>query len=957
VADLIKILNFEGLKQYDTLIKQYIGNAANSIVTSVAYDKIFIDAEIKKLESKITAKTSELSFNQHLADASNPHQVTKTQVGLGRVDNTSDMDKPISRLTQAAIDDVTTATLDLADTVNANRESLQTQINTLAVATPSDGEVVQARVDSVGVAHSSLKTRMDVMQADIPYVAVHGQDVNWTVGQNISENGTISTDNSKACTKLLRVYEGESVSYSTLYDASNNKFSCWMYTYKPDKTFIQRISVTNNYHAKLANNVGFIRFVLGYSASAGLRMTEEKTRLMSFKLYNTTVRSQTDIDSRINSLIEPAVYGTERLSASESGKYTITIAKSYNNTTGAVDNDSPPNAVTEMLPIDTNDYGIRVICSENYTLRAYLWDITSGSFLRSEPLTSGDVLDASNVKVAFRFRRTDGENMTVNNKNEITDTFKIFYASYMDEEIFKATKKTEAAVNSRSDEELDRAIYGKERRSAALTGKYTITVGRSYANTTGEIAYDSPEAAITTGISIDVEGDGKYGVILNCDDAYYMRIYLWKADGTFIKSIAVTPGKVIDTEDATRFGVRFRLNDNSTLTADDGNVIQDSFSVKYASYMSNRITTEIDKLIYLGKGYTILDVTEDFNKSFRSVDMSWSSVTQTSYLNVRSADVFRWFDGLCSAHTKTMVRNIVGTYTDRDGTARTMYEYVCRPQRVYTSGGSVPLVYDPDRYQIFIVCGVHGREKITPYSAYKFIEMLYDYKNPCNELLQKCDFHVIPVVNQYGFDLWTNENDENCWNNARTNSWGINLNRQMRPDTFTASDYALPIGQYPAFSWYLGGKDADGRPNPTSAAEVPEAVLLKKYFWDNLREHNHAAYIDMHMTVGIPIYLTSVKQADRYKCMNMIAGMARAWRAYFGIDLYRAMNSDYDITKEPTGGATSDYVGKTYPSLDSAITVEICGSEKLGTAPYSLTGEIASQNTTELYQWLKQIVK
>ena len=40
----------------------------------------------------------------HISNNSNPHSVTKTQVGLSNVDNTSDLDKPISTATQTALD-------------------------------------------------------------------------------------------------------------------------------------------------------------------------------------------------------------------------------------------------------------------------------------------------------------------------------------------------------------------------------------------------------------------------------------------------------------------------------------------------------------------------------------------------------------------------------------------------------------------------------------------------------------------------------------------------------------------------------------------------------------------------------------------------------------------------------------------------------------------------------------
>jgi hypothetical protein len=48
------------------------------------------------------AKASDLST--HEARVDNPHSVTKTQVGLSNVDNTSDANKPISTAAQEALD-------------------------------------------------------------------------------------------------------------------------------------------------------------------------------------------------------------------------------------------------------------------------------------------------------------------------------------------------------------------------------------------------------------------------------------------------------------------------------------------------------------------------------------------------------------------------------------------------------------------------------------------------------------------------------------------------------------------------------------------------------------------------------------------------------------------------------------------------------------------------------------
>lgn len=68
-----------------------LSTATNAVIT--AADTVL--AALGKLQAQITA---------HTGSTSNPHGVTKTQVGLGSVDNTSDADKPISTATQSALD-------------------------------------------------------------------------------------------------------------------------------------------------------------------------------------------------------------------------------------------------------------------------------------------------------------------------------------------------------------------------------------------------------------------------------------------------------------------------------------------------------------------------------------------------------------------------------------------------------------------------------------------------------------------------------------------------------------------------------------------------------------------------------------------------------------------------------------------------------------------------------------
>lgn len=62
---------------------------------------------------------STTDFNIHTSNRQNPHGVTAAQLGLGNVNNTSDMDKPVSNLAQAKFDEVQSNVDELNRIINA----------------------------------------------------------------------------------------------------------------------------------------------------------------------------------------------------------------------------------------------------------------------------------------------------------------------------------------------------------------------------------------------------------------------------------------------------------------------------------------------------------------------------------------------------------------------------------------------------------------------------------------------------------------------------------------------------------------------------------------------------------------------------------------------------------------------------------------------------------------------
>lgn len=63
-------------------------------------DRYYTEAEV---DTALGLKASAAALTAHTGNTGNPHGVTKAQIGLGNVDNTSDAAKPISTATQAAL--------------------------------------------------------------------------------------------------------------------------------------------------------------------------------------------------------------------------------------------------------------------------------------------------------------------------------------------------------------------------------------------------------------------------------------------------------------------------------------------------------------------------------------------------------------------------------------------------------------------------------------------------------------------------------------------------------------------------------------------------------------------------------------------------------------------------------------------------------------------------------------
>lgn len=87
-------------------------NQASSFTAGVmsASDKTKLDGLKAQAEIDTSISNVQKNLNAHINNRTNPHRVTKEQIGLDQVDNTSDANKPISNATQTALNGKFSAT-------------------------------------------------------------------------------------------------------------------------------------------------------------------------------------------------------------------------------------------------------------------------------------------------------------------------------------------------------------------------------------------------------------------------------------------------------------------------------------------------------------------------------------------------------------------------------------------------------------------------------------------------------------------------------------------------------------------------------------------------------------------------------------------------------------------------------------------------------------------------------
>ena len=123
-----------------------------------------IDEEIvraKRVETNIQD-----SHNRHITDYNNPHNVTKFQVGLGNVDNTSDVNKPISDAQQREFNRINQSLSNNTDNVNSallDVANIKSTVNSLS----QEYEYTKGRLDTIDSSITNINSNITSINRNI----------------------------------------------------------------------------------------------------------------------------------------------------------------------------------------------------------------------------------------------------------------------------------------------------------------------------------------------------------------------------------------------------------------------------------------------------------------------------------------------------------------------------------------------------------------------------------------------------------------------------------------------------------------------------------------------------------------------------------------------------------------------------------------------------------------------
>lgn len=186
---------------------------SDSKIASQKATKTYVDSSFSVVQSDI---------NAHEARSDNPHSVTKAQVGLSNVDNTSDASKPISTATQAALN------TKVDDVIAWTNTTVQRNWNTITVnstwgggwGSGNEGSFAH-EVQTATASQTVFNISFDYVLGNNLYVFVNGQKQIYTEDYNETDTNTVTFVSGLNSGDIVEfIYPNKWVNYKWTYNGA-----------------------------------------------------------------------------------------------------------------------------------------------------------------------------------------------------------------------------------------------------------------------------------------------------------------------------------------------------------------------------------------------------------------------------------------------------------------------------------------------------------------------------------------------------------------------------------------------------------------------------------------------------------------------------------------------------------------------------------------------------------------
>lgn len=267
------------------------------------------------------------NLDEHLSDYENPHNVNKTQIGLSNVDNTSDLDKPMSNETKEAFDSLA-ATLsntilprldnvdeDITNINNDITNNIKPRITSIEEKIPNQASATNQLADKDFV-NSSINSSVAFFKGNFATKA----DLDAVQWQTTDDTlTTFVSNNDYAYVESDETHDNEAWRYIYVLDEASSGWQPQFRVNETPFTSVQLAAINSNITAEIVNNT-----------KTHLLSTENPHQVTKAQVGLGNVDNTADLDKPISNAVSAEFAKYLPLTAGEGKKITGTLYATSN---------------------------------------------------------------------------------------------------------------------------------------------------------------------------------------------------------------------------------------------------------------------------------------------------------------------------------------------------------------------------------------------------------------------------------------------------------------------------------------------------------------------------------------------------------------------------------------------------------------------------------------------------